>query len=130
VTQVRIPEEAADHLGQLLQPMQRGQRLGFEILWAGHTGTTDPIMLDVLPHPLIGVQLWRIARQGEQAQLPVGGCGELLDGLGAVHRMAIQDQKHRAGGVVQQPAAEVDEHLGVQVAVVGGEPQRPLGGDR
>jgi hypothetical protein len=47
--------------------MQHGQRLGFEVLWAADVGAANPVMLDVLPHPLIGVQLRRIAGQKEQA---------------------------------------------------------------
>ena len=77
--------------------MERGQRLGLEILRAWHTGTADPVVLDVLPYPFIRVQLWRLPGQEEQAQLPVGGRGELLDGLGAVDWMTVQDQKDRAG---------------------------------
>ena len=110
--------------------MERGQRLGFEILRACHPGPADSIVLDVLPHPLIRVQLRRIPGQEEQAQPPIRGGGELLDGLGAVHRMTVQDQKHQARGVVEQPPAEVDEHRAVQAAIVGGEPQLAFGGDR
>jgi hypothetical protein len=40
--------------------------------------------------------------------------------------MTVQDQEHRAGGIVQQPAAEVDEHRTVQAALVGGKPQLAL----
>jgi hypothetical protein len=126
VTQVRIPEEAADHPWELLQPVERGQRLGFQILRACHTGTADSIVLDVLPHPLIRVQLRRIPRQEEQAQSPISGGGELLDGLGAVHRMTVQDQKPRTRSVVEQPTAEVNEGGSVQVAVVGGNRSVPL----
>jgi hypothetical protein len=43
--------------------------------------------------------------------------------------MAVQDQQHRIWGVVEQPAAEVDERRTVQVAVVGGKAQLALGGD-
>jgi hypothetical protein len=46
-----------------------------------------------------------------------------------VHRMAIQNQNHRAWGVVQQPTAEIDEYRTVQVAVVGGKAQLAFGGD-
>jgi hypothetical protein len=90
VTQVRIPEEATHQVWELLQPMQRGQRLGFEVLRAADAGTADPIMLDVLPHPLAWVQLRRIPGQEAQLQPPIGRLSERLDGLGAVHRMAIQ----------------------------------------
>jgi len=44
--------------------------------------------------------------------------------------VAVDDQEHWPGRVVQQSLAEVDEHLGVQRAVVDGEPQRALRGDR
>jgi hypothetical protein len=61
----------------------------------------DTIVLDVLPHPLIRVQFRRIPRQEAQAQPAAGRGGERLDRLGAVHRMAVQDQEHRAWRVVQ-----------------------------
>jgi len=39
---------------ELLQPVQCGHRLGFEISGTADTDTADPVVLDVLPHPLVG----------------------------------------------------------------------------
>jgi hypothetical protein len=115
VAQVGISEEVAHQVWQLLQPVQRRQRLGFEVVGTGHASTADPVVLDVLPHPLTRVQLRRIPGQEAQPQPPITGGGERLDGLGAMHWMAVQDQEHRAGGVVQQPTAEVDEHRALKL---------------
>jgi hypothetical protein len=68
VTQVGIPEEALEQLRELLQPLQRGQRLGLEILGAADPRAVDPVVLDVLPHPRIGVQLRRVPGQEAQPQ--------------------------------------------------------------
>ncbi len=52
VTQVRIPEEAPKKVREPLQPVQRRQRLGIEVIRAPDTHTADAVVLDVLPHPL------------------------------------------------------------------------------
>ena len=109
--------------------MERGQRLALQIRKAIDPTAADPVVLDVLPHPLTRVELRGVARQEAQAQPTLGRRGELLDGARAVHRMAVDDAKHRPRRVGKQPAAEADEHRRVQVAVVGGKPQRALGGD-
>src|SRR6266536_2697522 len=110
--------------------MQRRQGLGLQVRNAIDPTPTEPIMLDILPHPLVRVQLRRIARQEKQPQPPVGGLSELPDRVGAVHRMTIEDEKHRPRRIVQQPAAEIDEHTPVQVAVVDRKPQPTPGGHR
>jgi hypothetical protein len=66
VTKVGILEEALHQVWQPLQSVQRRQRLGLEVIGAGDAGAADPVVLDVLPHPLIRVQLRRIA--GQEAQ--------------------------------------------------------------
>src|SRR5829696_9817813 len=61
--------------------MQRRQRLGFEVLRAADAGTADPIMLDVLPHPLAWVQLRRIPGQEAQPQPPMVDSANALTAL-------------------------------------------------
>jgi hypothetical protein len=55
-----------------LQPVHRGQRLGFEVVQPGDAGGADPVVLDVLPHPLVRVQLQWMAGQEAQPQLAIG----------------------------------------------------------
>ena len=52
-------EETADEVGKLLQPVQRGESLGLEVVGAGDAGPAHPVRLDVLPDPLVGVELRR-----------------------------------------------------------------------
>jgi hypothetical protein len=72
VTKAGIPEEALHQVRELLQPVQRSQRLSLEILGAADPGPADPVVLDVLPHPLIRVQLRRLPRQEAQPQPAAG----------------------------------------------------------
>ena len=72
VTQAGIPEEALHQVRELLEPVECGQRLSFEVLGAADPGPADPVVLDVLLHPLIGVQLRRIPRQEAQPQPAAG----------------------------------------------------------
>jgi hypothetical protein len=57
VAQVRVGEEGADQGGAFLEPAQGVDGLGFEVLPAGDAGFADAVVLDVLPDPLIRIQL-------------------------------------------------------------------------
>ena len=67
-------------MGQFLQPAKSGGGLGFEVVLAGDTGLGDAVVLDVLPHPLVGVQFRRVAGQEEQLQPTLGSGDEFLGG--------------------------------------------------
>jgi len=73
------------------------------------TGATDAVGFDVLPYPLVGVEFRRVSRELEQAQLAMGRSHEVFDCFGPVNRMAVDNEKYRATGVVHQSLAEVDE---------------------
>jgi hypothetical protein len=45
VTKVRVPEEALNQVREPLQQVQRGQRLGLEVIGAGDAGAADPVVL-------------------------------------------------------------------------------------
>jgi hypothetical protein len=86
-------------------------------------------VLDVLPDPLVGVELWGVGGQHEQPQPALGGGDECGDGLGAVRGVAVDDQLDRPVGVVDQLLAELNPGGG-EPAGEGGKPQQTLGGDR
>src|SRR5215218_633837 len=75
--QVRVSEEAAHQVWQPLQPVERRQRLGFEVIGAGNAGAADPVVLDVLPHPLVRVQFRRIPRKNSRSRPPVDAANAL-----------------------------------------------------
>ena len=102
-------------MGHLLQSPQCTDDLGLELVVAGDAGAPDAVVLDVLPHPLVGAELWGVGGQHEQPQPPVGGLDELLHGLAAVGGVAVDDQVDRPIGVSEELASELDE----PVAVVG-----------
>jgi hypothetical protein len=72
-------------------------------------GTPHAVVRDVLPHPLVGVELRGVGGQHEQLESAVGGGDEVLHGLRAVGGVAVDDQVDRAVGVGEQLAAELDE---------------------
>src|SRR3712207_8449132 len=55
------------------------------LLRAVGSGGGHPVVLDVLPHPLIRVELRRVGRQPVEPQRPVGGVDE------AVHRLRSEE---------------------------------------
>ena len=86
-------------MGELLQPVQRGQGLGLQVVGSGDAGAADAVGLDVLPDPLVGVEFRGVAGQQDQPQPPVGGRDELLDGAGAVGGVAVDDEEDRPIGI-------------------------------
>jgi hypothetical protein len=70
VAQLWVLEEATDDVWELLQPMERGQRLALQIRKTVDPGPTDRVTFDVLPHPLTRVELGRVARQETGAAAP------------------------------------------------------------
>jgi hypothetical protein len=63
VTKVGILEEALHQVWQPLQPVQRRQCLGFEVIGAGDVGAADPVVLDVLPHPFMSYDFTLLHRE-------------------------------------------------------------------
>jgi hypothetical protein len=57
VAQVRVGEECPDQSRALLEPPHGADSLGFKVFLAGDAGLADPVMLDVLPDPFVGIQL-------------------------------------------------------------------------
>ena len=56
VAQVWVGGERANQVGQSLQAPERTGGFGFEVGGGGDPGATYPVVLDVLPNPLIGVE--------------------------------------------------------------------------
>jgi hypothetical protein len=70
-------------VGHRLQAAQRGDGEGLELVRTGNEGAADAAVLDLLPDPLVGVELRGVPGELEQPQLPVGGGGEGADFLGS-----------------------------------------------
>jgi hypothetical protein len=51
VAQARVGEESPDEGWEFLQPPQRGDHGGFEVVFAGDGGFAGTVVLHVLPHP-------------------------------------------------------------------------------
>src|SRR3954464_1214676 len=73
VAQLGVGEEAAYDMRQPLQPAQPGDHDRLHLLETPRGGGAPPVALDVVPHPLVGIQLRRVARQPVQPQAPAGG---------------------------------------------------------
>ena len=54
---MRVGEESADQAGQPLEAAQREDGLRLEVVFAGDSRPGDAVVLDVLPHPFVGVEL-------------------------------------------------------------------------
>ena len=122
VTQIWIGEEATNQTGEFLQSTHGSNGFTSEVPFGlVDTGATDAVGFDVLPYPLVGVEFGRVSRELEQAQLSMGRSHEVFDCFGPVNRMAVDNEKYRATGVVHQPLAEVDESGGFELTRVGGE---------
>ena len=69
------------------------------------------------PNLLVGVQLRRIGRQGEELELAVLSRDKLFDQLGLVDRVTIDNQEHRLLGPDHQALVKLAKYLGVDRAI-------------
>src|SRR5690625_4717705 len=70
-----------------------------------------------------------VARQEEQPQLAVAVGSEVLDLLGPVDRMAIDEEEHWTVSISHELCAELDEPFSGHRAGEGRKPQQTFGGD-
>ena len=78
VSQLRVPEESADDPGTSLEALQSVEGDCLELVSGQRHSPRDPVVLDILVDPFIGVQLGRIGRKEEQLQSPAGsGSGSM-----------------------------------------------------
>src|ERR1700730_6664790 len=83
---------------QALQITHRAANLLREIFLTGDRHATDGIRFQMLPDQLVGVAVWRIRRQKEQAQFRTQRLYESADFLRTMSRATIDDQKDFALG--------------------------------
>ena len=81
-------------LGQFLDTAQRAESQSLHLV-LGLTELPRDLPFDVRPDLLVGIQLRRVRRQREELELAVLGRDEVLDQLGLVDRVAIDDQNKR-----------------------------------
>src|ERR1700682_4321870 len=82
------------------------------------TAMRPTIRFQMLPDQLVGVAVWRIRRQKEQAQFRTQRLHESADFLRTMSRATIDDQKDFALGALDQAFQEFDEDIGVDAALV------------
>ena len=92
----------------------------------------NDVILQVIPDPLIGIELWRVGRKQEQAK-------PLFDRLcvkepghrpGLVRGVSVHDQKDHAVTAMQQASDEVDKPGGAHGPFDGHKPKLSLGAHR
>lgn len=104
--------------------------LVFQLFTLAQWPPCDAGSLDVTPDQFIGIQVGRIARQEVQRQAPFGG-GDIVAHLeGFVSRQAVQHQVNGLPASLHHLAQQIDEHVGMERAGVGAEPEPAPGIDR
>lgn len=89
----------------------------------------DALACEVVPDELIGIQLWRIARQEMQLQATGEPLDVLRDQRRTVRGMAVEDQQHRALAAAHEVRQQFDEPRGVEPLGVDLVPEFTAGGD-
>lgn len=79
--------------GIFLEIVQPGDDGSFEILFLSDERSADPVVFDVIPDELIGIEFWTVGRQKEQVQFVLNPFQEGLYLFGPVSRMGIDDEK-------------------------------------
>ncbi len=89
----------------------------------------DALAFEVVPDKLIGIQLWRIARQEMQFQATGEPLDVLRDQRRTVRGVAVEDQKHGALAAAHEVRQQCDEPRGVEPLGVDLVPESAAGGD-
>nr|WP_250574574.1 hypothetical protein [Nonomuraea sediminis] len=82
-------------------------------------------MLEVLPHPLLRIQLRRVRRQKVQLKLAVTFLDELLHLVGPVDPAVVRNEENGTVAIANQPLTEGNEVVSVQAIVEEIEAQLP-----
>ena len=85
-------EQVLDKRRLLLAPMQMAADGGDHLGSVGWPALAQGVGLDVLVEQLIGVKLWAVAGQDDQAQSFRVGSHKALGKAGAMHRMPVHNQ--------------------------------------
>ena len=100
-----------------------------ELLLIVSTLTSHGIALYVLIEHLVRIQLRTVSREEEQPHLfPLSGSPRLHLGT-PVDRMTIEDQKHHALALADQPLEEIDQHFGREAFLKDHEVELPSVGE-
>ena len=85
-------KQVLDKRRLLLAPMQMAADGGDHLGSVGWPALAQGVGLDVLVEQFIGVELWAVAGQDDQAQSFRVGSHKALGKTGAMHRMAVHNQ--------------------------------------
>src|SRR5215471_497013 len=97
---------------------------------AHRDGSFDLSVLDVVPDPLVWVQVGRVRGKEEETE-PARRAGYVfLDDLRCMRAAAIDDEEHRSGAVVQKSFAELNESGGGHTSLEEVEVQLSPSADR
>ena len=107
VSQLRVPEESPDDPGTHLEALQSIDRDCLELISGQRHGPRDPVVLDVLVDPFIGVQLGRIGRKEEQLQSPLRARDVVFNDPCLVNRGAVDHQEDGGVEIVEQAGEEL-----------------------
>ena len=86
-------------------------------------------MLDILPYPLIGIELRRVWRQEVKAEPPLGGCDKVFDDPGRVYGTGVDNEKDRLRKASQETLAKLDEMYGTEASFMKMEAERAARSD-
>src|SRR3954452_21136428 len=110
-------KQVLDKRGLLLSPMQMATHGGDHLGSVSWSALAQGVGLDVLVEQFIGVKLWAVAGQDDQAQSFRVSSHKALGKTGAMHRMAVHNQIQSARGLFEQPLDELYKALGLEFSL-------------
>ena len=87
----------------------------------------DVVVFDVLPHPLVWIELRGIAGKEEQLQPTLEGGDVVLDDLGFMEGNVVENKEDRPGSIVHELLQELHEHGAVATSEEHVELERTAG---
>ncbi len=117
IANLLLTKQVGEHRRLLLAPIQMAAHGGHEFGSVGRPALAEPVRLDVLVQPLIGVQFRTVARHPKEPQSRRVYGGKARGCSGSVHRMPVHNQIDPAVTLLEQPLHELRKDGGLEFAL-------------
>ena len=104
-------EKRADKQRGLLQKAKVADDLPLHLLGSRDDLAANPVVLQIVPDVLVGIQLGRIGRKEEQPEFALNALQEAAHLHRLMGRMSVHDQEDRSSHALKHPLQRESRHL-------------------
>lgn len=124
-----LGDAAAEHVALVAEPLDGEAQLAAQLAQIGTAEVAEFDVLEVVPDPLVRIEVRRVAGQLLQLEPRRGALREeVLDGLGAMDRRSIPDHEQLPRNLAQQMLQKLNDLRAAQRALTALDEEPPVVG--